>query len=155
MRILLKLVIDCEPDVAWRALHSTAVFSAVSFPLVAFESLEPEGFPDQWPGGRHLMQAKAFGLVPVGEQTVDIADTARKDGTRIVVDTGRGLTGPLALVTGWHHSMAVAPAPGGRTLYRDELRFGAGPLTLLLWPVFWAFWQWRAFGIRRLAPGWK
>lgn len=69
-------------------------------------------------------------------------------------DTGRGLSGPLALITRWEHTMAVASAPGGRTLYRDQLKFEAGPITALVWPFYWAFWQWRALGIARLAPRW-
>jgi hypothetical protein len=51
--------------------------------------------------------------------------------------------------------MAVSSAPDGRTLYRDRLVFEAGPVTVLMWPVYWAFWQWRAIGMRRLAPGWE
>ena len=43
----------------------------------------------------------------------------------------------------------------GRTLYRDQLRFSAGPLTLLVWPVLWAFWQWRGRRIRSLARDWR
>lgn len=151
MRILLKLVLDCEPDAAWNAIRSPDVFRAVSFPLTTFESLEPGGFPQTWPEGAHRVLVRAFGLVPVGQQTIDVAFTERADGIRTVVDTGRGLTGPLTLVTSWEHTMAVSPAPGNRTLYRDQLKFD-GPI--VMWPVFWVFWQWRALGLKRLAPAW-
>ena len=151
MRILLKLVLDCDPDAAWNAIRSPEVFRAVSFPLTTFESLEPGGFPERWSAGEHPVLVKALGLVPIGEQTIDIAFPERKDVIRTVVDTGRGLSGQLTLVTNWKHTMAVSPAPGNRTLYRDQLAFG-GPI--LLWPVFWAFWQWRALGLKRMAPAW-
>lgn len=151
MRILLKLVIDCSPDVAWKALRSPEVFRAVSFPLTTFESLEPGGFPETWPAGEHPVLGRAFGLIPIGEQVIDISYPVRRDGVRAVVDAGWGVSGPLTVVTGWEHTMTVAPAPGDRTLYRDQLRF-TGPL--LVWPVYWVFWQWRAAALKRLAPAW-
>lgn len=153
MRILLKLVLDCEPDAAWNALRSPEVFRAVSFPLTTFTSLEPGGFPQRWPAGENPVLVKALGLFPVGEQVIDISYPVRQDGVRTVVDSGRGTSGRLTLVTSWEHTMAISPAPGNRTLYRDRLRFRAGWLAPLLWPAFWAFWQWRAIGLRRLGPG--
>ena len=91
------------------------------------------------------------------ESEVSTSSTRGADGgsTRLVRDSGGGVSGPLAVITMWQHTMAVAPAPDGKTLFRDELKFEAGPLTLLLWPMFWAFWQWRALAMRRLAPRWR
>jgi hypothetical protein len=154
MRILLKLVLDCPPDAAWRAIRDPEVFAAVSAPLTTFSSLEPEGFPDSWPAGAHPVRVRALGLVPIGTQVIDISFPDRSDDVRMMVDSGAALTGPLTVVRRWRHTMAVSPAPGGRTLYRDRLEFDAGPATLLLWPIYWAFWQWRSIGLRALAPRW-
>ncbi len=156
MRILLKLELDCAPDAAWRAIRSPAVFRAVSAPFTTFESLEPGGFPDSWSEGVHLVRAKAFGVAVIGEQTIDLA-FRRATGRRAhrVRDTGRGLSGPLAVVDRWEHTMAVSALPGARTLFRDQLRVEAGALTPLLWIGFWAFWQWRAIQLRRLSRDWK
>jgi hypothetical protein len=74
---------------------------------------------------------------------------------RAMRDTGRGLSGPLAAITSWQHTLTVAPTDDGRTLYRDQLKFEAGALTPLLWPMYWAFWQWRAIRMQQLAPGWS
>jgi hypothetical protein len=153
MRVLLKFELDCTPDAAFRAITSPAVFRQVSSPLMSFRSLEATGFPEQWSEGEHALGARALGLVPIGEQTVDLTFLSNGD-VRMVRDTGRGLSGPLAFVTEWEHTMAVSPAPGGRTLYRDQLVFGVEPVTALAWPVMWSFWQWRGRGIRRLAPSW-
>lgn len=131
------------------------MLTAVSAPLTVFTSLEDGGFPDLWPAGVHHVRVEAFGLVEIGEQTIDIAYPERTDGVRTMRDTGRGLSGPLSVITRWEHTMAIADAPGGRTLYRDQLVFEAGPVTALMWPVYWAFWQWRAIGIRRLSKSWK
>ena len=152
MRVLLKLVLDCSPDAAWRAIRSPEVFRAVSSPFTAFTSLEPEGFPESWPAGEHPVLGRAFGLVALGGQIIDISFPERSDDVRMVVDSGRGVSGPLTAVTYWHHTMAVSPLPDGRTLYRDELRFDAGAITPLLWPMYWVFWQWRALQLKRLAP---
>jgi hypothetical protein len=164
MRVLLKFELDCEPDAAWKALRSPAVFREVSAPLMAFESLDEGGFTEQWSNGEHRVAARAFGLVPAGEQLIDISTEERLDRVhgkhstpvpvRIVHDTGRGLTWPLTLTTSWHHRMAVSALPDGRTLYRDELAFSAGAITPLVWVAYWAFWQWRALAIRRLSARW-
>lgn len=154
MRVFLKLVLDCAPDAAWRAVRSPSVFRAVSAPLTTFESLEPGGFPEVWSTGVHPVQVKALGLFPLGEQTIDVSFEERANRVRMMHDDGRGLSGPLAAVATWHHAMAISPARGGRTLYRDQLVFEAGALTPLLWIAYWTFWQWRSFGLRRFAPTW-
>jgi hypothetical protein len=105
------------------------------------------------------VRAKAFGLVPIGEQSIRLSFHERRDfldagDVRIVRDGGEGLSGMLSLVTHWRHSMAVAPL-GTRTLYRDQLEVSAGVLTVPLWLFYWAFWQWRGLQLRRLAPGWQ
>ena len=158
MRVLLKLVLDCPPDAAWHALRDPAVFRAVSAPFTTFTA-DPGGFPTEWSEGEHRVRAKAFGLFPIGEQSIRLTFQERSDfldagDVRIVRDDGEGLSGMLSLVTHWRHSMAVAPL-GTRTLYRDQLEISAGPLTLPLWLFYWAFWQWRAVQLRRLAPSWR
>ena len=154
MRILLKLVLDCPPDAAWRAIRSPEVFRQVSAPLTTFESLDGP-FPESWPEGEHIVAVKALGLVPMGRQVIAIGFPRRSDGVRMVRDSGRGLDGMLALVTTWDHRMAVAATADGRTLYRDRLVIGAGILTPLVWPVFWVFWQWRAARLKALARTWR
>ncbi len=155
MRVLLKLELDCAPDAAWRAIRSPEVFRAVSAPFTTFDSLEPGGFPDSWSEGVHVVRARAFGGVVLGEQTIDLSFAERRNGVRTVRDTGRALSGPLAVATRWDHTMAVSALPGARTLFRDRLIVEAGALTPLLWIGCWAFWQWRGIQIRRLSRDWK
>ena len=161
MRVLLKQTLDCTPDAAWRAIHSPAVFREVSSPFMAVESLEADGFPTTWEPGEHPLLMKGLGLVPLGIQVVRLSELTRRDsahdGVRILRDTGRGISGGLTAVSTWDHSMAIAPDPDhpGKTLYRDQLIFGAGAATLAFWPGFWVFWQWRMHQIARLAPTWR
>lgn len=158
MRVLLKETLDCDPDAAWRAIHSPAVLREVNSPLVAMQSLAADGFPTMWEPGEHPARFSGLGLVPLGAQVIRLSEsTERPDGVRILRDTGRGVSGSLAAVTLWDHQMAIAPDPAdpGRTLYRDQLKFAAGPATIALWPGFWAFWQWRMLQLKRLAPTWR
>jgi hypothetical protein len=171
MRVLLKLVLDCPPDAAWRAIRSPKVFSAVSEPFTQFTSVENDGYPELWTAGEHRVEVRGGGLVPLGLQVIAISYPEVGDpgsGTRapggkgvgsgevrIMRDTGRGIGGVLGLITRWEHTMVISDAPGARTLYRDQLIFDAGWMSPLLWPLYWAFWQWRAVGLRRLAPRWR
>ncbi len=155
MRILLKFVLDCPADAAWWALRSPAVFRAVGRPFVTFQSLEQDGFPETWKAGVHPVSAKALGRLPMGEQIIDLSYPRRRDGVRMEVDSGGALNGAMSVITHWHHTMAVAATADGRTLYRDQLVFRAGLMTLVVWPVLWAFWQWRGRRIRQLSRDWR
>ncbi|MBU1250198.1 MAG: hypothetical protein KJ659_03405 [Actinobacteria bacterium] len=157
MRVRLNLLLDCPPDAAWEAVHSPAVFQAVSGPITAAQSLEPGGFPQRWADTEHRVRLRMLGLLPMGTQLIALRDETRADGTRIVHDEGGPLTGAMSIVSRWHHRMAISPdpaAPDSRTRFRDALDVGAGVLTPVVWFGFWVFWQLRAQQLRRLAPGW-
>jgi hypothetical protein len=156
MRILQKLVLDCDPDAAWRAVHSPAVFAELYGPLLTVRPLSAGPFPVQWEHGQELAVRMSVGPVPLGTQLIHLVDRtvadARGSEARIVRDAGIPLTGPLASLAVWDHQMAVAPLPGdpARTLWRERLALGGGAAPIL-WPVFWAVWQTRAARLRRLA----
>jgi len=158
MRVLLKLILDCDPDAAWRAIRSPAVLREVSSPLFLLESLEPDGFPTVWEPGAHPVCVRGGGIVPLCTQDIRLDfDDHRPDGVRIMRDTG-GIRGVTAR---WDHRLAIAPDPAGpdtdgrtRTLYRDRLLVSAGLVTPALWYGLWAFWQWRGIRMRALAPSW-
>jgi hypothetical protein len=159
MRILLKLVIDCDPDAAWRAVHSPRAVAELYGPLLDLEPLVPSGLPTSWsPGDDVPVQLTALGAVPMGRQLIHTSDRFVDEASgrvRIFRDSGIPLTGPLASLDVWDHQMAISPAPHapGKTLWRDRLVIG-GPTAPALWPVLWGVWQWRAARIRALAPTW-
>jgi hypothetical protein len=158
MHVHLKLVLACPPDAVWRALRSPIVFAEVSSPQVQFEPVNGAAFPDEWSEGPHPVRARAvFGTVDVGTQNIDLTFRRVRSRTggeiRIFEDHGGPLTAPLAVITRWRHRMAVSPGPtANTTLLRDRLEISAGLLTPLVWLAMWAFWQWRARGLVRLAP---
>ncbi len=154
MRVQLKLILDCEPDDAWRALRSPAVLRELYAPLLELDPNRP--MPTLWEPGSMEVTMKAAGAVPVGRQLIDLDfDLKRMPGVRILVDSGRPLTGPLSLLDSWRHRMAVAPAPGepGKTLYRDRLDI-TGPAAVALWMPLWTMWQVRGVRLAQMAPNW-
>jgi hypothetical protein len=158
MRVLLKLVLDCEPEAAWRAIQSPAVLREVYTPLIRVQSLEPQGFPSRWDEGAHPVRMLAGGVVPLGDQVIALEFPGRRhEGVQIMRDHGAGLTGLSSVFTEWDHRIAIAadPAGTGKTLYREQLRYSAGPFSAAVWPALWSLWQWRATRLRRLAPTWS
>lgn len=162
MRVLLKFVLDCDPDAAWRALQSPTAFREVALPWLDFRSTETEGFPTVWNDDDHSVRVRAFGAVTVGTQAIRLSRmSARDPEVRILRDSGGGTGGLLAAIPHLDHRMAIAPDPAGpdsegrvRTLYRDQLIVRAGALTPIAWYTLWAFWQWRGLRLRQLAPTW-
>ena len=154
MFVALKLTLDQDPDAVWSALRDPEVFQRVSAPLLRMSSREASGFPAQWSDdGAHLIEISLLGQIPVGQQTIDIRFDELADGTRILTDAGKPQTGALTVIREWRHRMAVSPLPDGRTGYRDRLDFDAGLLSPAVWIGLWAFWQWRAFNLRRTLRG--
>ena len=132
MRILLKLVIDCDADAAWRALHSPRAVAELYGPLLDLAPLDPKGLPTSWsPGDDIPVQLSAIGAVPMGRQLIHVSERFVEEPAgrvRIFRDSGIPLTGPLASLDVWDHQMAISPAPGdpSKTLWRDRLVIG-GP----------------------------
>ena len=158
MRILLKLTLDCSPEAAWRALHSPAVLREVMSPWMDIRAADPEGLPTRWEPGEYRVEAFAGGVLPVGEESIDLAyPDGLPEGVRMLRDTGGGRSGLVGSLRSWDHRMAVAPHPSrpGKTLYRDQLRLRAGLLAPAVWYGLWAFWQWRGARLVALAPGWE
>ncbi len=156
MRVLVKTVIDCDADAAWRALHSPQAMAELYGPLVRMTPLDAP--PTRWQSGAEVAVALSLaGVVPLGTQLIHVTDAVRREAdgaeVRVLRDSGIPLSGPLAALDVWDHPLAVRPTPGGRTLWRERLVIG-GPAAAMLWPGLWAAWQWRAARVRRLAPSW-
>ena len=156
MRILLKLVIDCDAEAAWRALHSPRAIAELYGPLIELEPMEAALPTSLGPGADVPVQLSLGGKLPLGRQLIHVSERYTEDTrgpVRILRDSGVPLSGPLAALDVWDHQMAVSAAPDGRTLWRERLVIG-GAAALPLWPVLWATWQWRAARLRTLAPTW-
>lgn len=162
---MLKLVLDCDADAAWRALHSPRAVADLYGPLIDLTPLESTGMPSVLEPGTDLPvrmtlggPALAGGALALGDQLIHVSERYVQDArgpVRILRDSGIPLTGPLASLDVWDHQMAVSPAPGdpSKTLWRDRLVIG-GRAAPVLWPLLWVTWQWRAARLRATAPSW-
>jgi len=159
MRILLKLVLDCDADAAWRALHSPRALAELYGPLMQLTPMDAAGLPTTLaPGADVPVRVTLGGTVPFGDQLIHVSERYTQDArgpVRVLRDSGIPLTGPLAALDVWDHQMAVSPAPADptKTLWRERLVIG-GAAAPALWPELWATWQWRGARLRALAPTW-
>ncbi len=153
MHVALRFELDAYPDEVWAMLRDPLALADVVAPLILIEPVGHRRFPPTWSTerstGDHLVRLRLLGILPLGDQRIRLS-TARRNGARILEDTGGPVSGALGLVIGWRHRMAVSPLAGGRTLYRDRLDISAGVLTPLAWVGAWLLWQYRALGIRRV-----
>ena len=155
MNIFLRLTLDCTPDVAWRAIAKPDVFREVSSPLMRITSKKPLAFPDVWTGDApHPVNLYMFGIIPMGTQSIDVHFTERPGGVRMMIDSGKPLSGPMTIIKNWDHRMAVSAALGNKTLFRDRLVVKAGLLTPIVWLGLSIFWQFRGSKLTRAAKKW-
>lgn len=117
MRIHLKLVLDCDADAAWRALHSPRVLAELYGPLVSLDPLAG-ALPTRLDHGSDVPMRMRVAGVPLGSQLIHVTDAVTQDSrgpVRILRDSGIPLTGPLSVLDVWDHQMAVSPRRANRT----------------------------------------
>lgn len=155
-RIRVVFPIACPADVAWRQAHSPAAAAALYRPLLTMEALTGE-MPERFlPGTSIDVSLKTWGGLPAGTQRISIDDVTRHDipaESRTMRDSGRPLTGPLALLRGWNHEISIWPMGQSAAVWHDELTLqGAfAPLAgLVLRPMWW----WRKYKLQQLARDW-
>ena len=155
MKFSLRVSLTCTVSQAFDALHNPDVFRAVSAPFLGFDALSPAPFPTRYESGKtYVVRVKALGVISLGTQEINPVSTA-EGMTRTFQDHGRGLTGALAQVTKFQHTMTLRPSGVGPTILEDELDFDAGILTPFMGLGFRIFWWWRHRMMKRLAPQWQ
>lgn len=170
MYVQLKFPIRCDAPAAWRAVRSVSVVREIYSPVLDVhpitDFLPTEGDRidrervlspgTMWEAGSVECEVRLLGFLPIGRQIIRVQFTrARAEDANIFEDTGGATAGPLALLRGWKHRMAISVDPDHpeRALWRDRVDFH-GPFAPLCWPALWLLWQVRGARIRALAPGW-
>lgn len=157
MKITRSFEIPCSADSAWRALHDPVTIASVYGSLLRLT-------PDETPpaqlttGTRMVVALNALGILPLGRQAIVVTDSQVDRGdieVRTMHDRGGPVTGPLALLRGWHHRMSVSSIPGSETSasWSDTLEVG-GPFAWLFWPALYGTWKMRETRIKRLSRTW-
>jgi hypothetical protein len=127
MRVDVSTELDCPADKAWEAVRTSALFLHVAWPVATIA--DAAELPPAWTQGETVRcRPLVFGFIPVGIRTLHFE---RIDDTRREIETRE----EDALVRLWHHQISIAPRPGNRARYRDEIDIDAGLLT----PVVWAW----------------
>lgn len=132
--------LDAPPETVWQNVLRPRLLQHVAAPLVKFTSREPGGFPEVWSDGPHRVWMSAFGVLPLGPQTIGI-EIGPNDGRVFRVrDNGSGL-----LAKTWDHHITIAPHARDpkRTHYTDRVRIAAGLLTPFVWAFAMIFYRWR------------
>lgn len=152
VKIRTQATLPASIDSVWEALHTPAVFTAVSAPFTVFGTKDPEGLPERFESDPdYEVIASAFGLIPMGSQIIHLVDEVTSWASRKVTDLGRGVSGPLASFTGWRHEMSVSARADGKTDFRDVLHIDTSLWSVLAWPGMQLFWLWRGMRLRALA----
>lgn len=151
-RIRCDTVLRTPADRAWAAVLRTRLLDHVAWPLQRFERVDPPSWPSVWSDGRYKVRCRLFGLVPVGEQWINISTVEAGPDRYVLRDDGRG-----DLAARWDHRITIRPLPGDRCRYTDEVEVEAGRLTPLVAAFAWMFYRhrqrrWRALVAADFAP---
>jgi ligand-binding SRPBCC domain-containing protein len=129
--------LPAPPEKVWDYVQTPRLLQHVAAPLVIFRSRERGGFPEKWAPGPHRVWMLAFGLIPLGPQTVGIEIGPHEASVYRVRDNGSGL-----LARTWDHHITIK-REGADTHYTDHVRIEAGFLTPLVWAFASIFYRWR------------
>lgn len=149
-RIELTSHLSAPPEIVWEHVQTSALLDYIAAPVVRFEPAAG-AFPARWSEGDYRARMRAFGLVPIGEQTIGI-EYPQSDGKMWVLrDNGHG-----SLIKRWDHWIFVEPASDG-TRYTDRVEIEAGiltPFVVLFARVFYAHRQrrWKKLIAAGFAP---
>lgn len=153
MAFRLTTILDAPPERVWAVVQTPALLERVAAPLVTFEPVDPETFPETWDEADYLVWMRLFGLLPLGRQWVRVRtlEVRKTPGERFyrLRDDGSG-----TLASTWDHVITVRETPDGVTAYTDEIRVEAGVLTPLVWLFAQAFYRHRQHRWRRLVVTW-
>jgi hypothetical protein len=150
MHLEISTELACSPERAWQEVQTTRLMKYVARPLLHFEPVEPQDWPDVWEEKAYLCRTKLLGFLPLGKQWIDIrlsgADSASTGQKYQVRDKGHG-----DLVRTWDHIVVIEETPTGKTRYTDRLEIEAGLLTPLVWLYGQVFYRHRQRRWRKLA----
>lgn len=148
MHVVVGTELACEPRAARREVVTTRLLRFVSAPLIAFEPIDGSSWPEIWRAGTHPMRMRLFGIIPFGEQVIEISfpEPTRPD-EFLLRDDGSG-----TVARRWDHRISIRPASrSGWTRYEDHVDVEAGVLTLPVWLFAQVLYRWRQRRWRRLA----
>ena len=115
MKTTISTLLDAPPKRVWKELQRPALLEYVAAPLVEFEPVDPELFPERWEEDEYRVTVMLFGVVPLGEQMIRISKP-RVDDTEggqfyQLRDDGTG-----NLISTWDHLISIRETPDSKTV---------------------------------------
>jgi ligand-binding SRPBCC domain-containing protein len=146
MRVRVATVLQAPMEAVWAALQTPSLLQHVAAPLLVFRPVGGNPFPTVFPDGRLQVAMRAFGVIPLGRQWIDVSRPKVTDTERQIRDNGSG-----SLVARWDHLITIRPLSPVTTDYEDAVEIEAGLLTPLVWAYAQVFYRWRQHRWRALA----
>lgn len=149
MKVTVTTLLDATPERVWDEVQRSDLLEYVAAPLIEFDPVNSESFPERWDEGDYRVAMRLFGVIPLGEQTIRISkervdDTDGKQFYQLR-DDGTG-----ELISVWDHLISVRETPDRKTVYTDEIEVRAGVLTPLIWLFASIFYRHRQRRWRKL-----
>ena len=121
-------VLPIAAEDLWRAVHDPQTLVRVVAPLLELKPLEPKIFPDEFAPATYVVSVKAFGVLPLGRQAINISHPAPEPGETlpryVLHDKG---SGDLAHI--WDHRITIEPLSKTACRLSDVVEVEAGVLT--------------------------
>lgn len=127
MIVHLSTILPAPADACIAAVMTPALLRHIASPLVRFEPVAPTGWPARWTPGPFPVRMKLFGLLPLGEQVIDISLPSAAPGRFALRDNGHSRWIPR-----WDHLITIE-AVGSATRYTDRVEIEAGWRTPFVW----------------------
>ena len=150
MLLEISTELECSAERAWQEVQTTRLLEYVAHPLLVFDPIEPQTWPETWREGEYLSRMRLLGIIPFGKQCIAISipdrSNASAKGEYRVRDNGYG-----DMVKKWDHLIVIEEVADGTTRYTDRLEIEAGILTPIVWLYARVFYQHRQARWRKLA----
>ena len=148
MKVVVKSLLLCSADAAWRKVRTSRLLRTVSQPLVRIQPLPKECLPRHWVNETLVrVRSRLWGLIPLGTREVyfERIDPALRQIQTCESDP---------CVRRWRHFIRIDPIDNSACWYQDEIEIDAGPLTMVVWLFAQVFYRhrqsrWRILAARR------
>lgn len=142
MKINMQSNMNVSPELLWSNLKNTSTFLKVGAPLMKFKYFDKKAYWRQ--GETYKLSMYLFGIIPMGRHEITFVKI--DDSVRRIATDEKG-----QMIKSWQHTMKVLVGMDDQTsVFRDELSFKNGLLTLPTYMGVYLFFTYRHFRIKQL-----
>ena len=139
MKTIIKSKFNTTFEKSVDAVSTSKLLEFIAFPILKFKTINVNFFPKNWSDGDKFKTRMLFlGIIPVGNQNIDISIPEAPKDMYIVRDKGSG-----NLAKTWDHIIRIKKLSENEILYTDIVEVKAGVLTIPIWIFANIFYRWR------------